>query len=321
MLKSWGKFTPLLVVLVAFVALFFIACTEEDTATTPASCAYIVGDGQDGRDAKLHDVVWPGQEYDRDQDEENVSYIPCNSRNFIVSDGKTTDANGTVVGDQKQLIEARTSTGVPIEIGVTAYWTLNQSESTLRKFYNVCLKFRCASGTDISGDANNSTPGWNDMLGENFAPALARATRLAAANADDTILSDSEQYQVLGDAISASFADEVRATVGYQDDLFCGSGNSAWSNPDKPGDGTFVCTPVRVAVDKVDRGEIEEDESTEGVKTLNQTRLANAEALYGEDAGRILGILDIIKECKAEKVTCIINIGDAPPVAVPANPN
>lgn len=241
----------------------------------------------------------------------------------------TTSANGNVIGDRIQPITATTESGVEIQVTLTAYWTLNQSDSAMRNFYNVCFKYRCASDSDIAGDANNSTPGWNDMLGENFNPALERATKLSTIKALDSIWSkrDPGQFQALADNISKAFADEVRKTVGYQDDLFCGSGNSQWSELDKPGEGTFTCSPVRIVIDDVRRGQIRADESTRGAADINAQRLKNAEALYGPGAGYWLALQDLVDKCKAASTVCVINFGGAPnapavpiPVTTPAPP-
>ena len=234
------------------------------------------------------------------------------------------DANGTVVGDRTELITATTKSGVPIELAVTAYWTLNQSESAMRDFYNVCFKYRCASNNDVSGEANNSTPGWNDMLGENFGPALERAVKLSVVKANDTLWDqrDPEEFKRLADNTSVAFADEILATLGYPEDLFCGSGNSTWNNPDDPGEGKFTCTSVRIVVDDVQRGEIREGEgSTEGERNINEQRLQNAIALYGPDAGFWLALLDVIDKCKSAGPTCIITIGgaNAPVLPIPSN--
>jgi len=311
--------SSIVVVAVLAVATLLLACT--DTGVSTASCAFVVGDGQGGRDAKLHKIVYPGQKVNKGENE-NVSYVPCNSRNYIVSDGTVKDANGNVVGDRTQLITATTKKGVQIELAVTAYWTLNQSERAMRNFYNVCFKYQCASKDDQAGTANNSTPGWNDVLGENFGPALERAVKLSVIKANDTIWSqrDPGEFKALADNISAAFADEIRATLGYPEDLFCGSGNSTWSDPDKPGEGTFTCTPVRIVVDDVQRGLVRADESTQGAAEINTQRLKNAEALYGPGAGYWLALQDLIDKCKAAGTTCIINLGGAttgPAVPVP----
>ena len=292
------------------------------TATTSASCAFISGTGQNRTDAKLHKIVYPGQVADVAQ-EEKATYVPCNSRNYIITDGVTKNANGDVVGDRNTPIVATIPiSGVSIKISATAYWTINQSDQAIRDFYNVCFKYQCASDQDVSGGTNFSTKGWNGMLAENFGYSMDRAGKLAAAKVTDDIykLHDPAQYKILGDAMSATFGDIVRATLGYPEDLFCGSGNSDWPDPTKPGQGTFACTPVRIVVDNVDLVPQQSDSSI-GALTLAQQRQALAVALYGNEAGYWLGVLDAISQCKAAQVTCVFNIGGgtAPtiPISVP----
>jgi len=301
---------------VLVAALILAACS---VASSPASCAFVYGDGQDGRDAKLHNVIYPGQTVSYSTGE-RISYVPCNSRNYWVNDGTITDANGARAGDRFQLMTATTSTGVPIRIAARALWTLNQDPDAMAAFYEVCHKYNCASTEDLTGEKNYSTLGWNGMLSENFGTAMETTVKLAAfaEGIDDGIwrMQDPAQYKSLADKMSELFPDVVRANLGYPDDLFCGSGNSTWSDPNRPGEGEFTCTPVRFVIDNVLRGEVLATDSTQGVQEINAQRLRNAEALYGEDAGYWLGIQDSIEACRNAGTTCIINIGGAP-VAIP----
>ena len=307
-------------VLVAIIAApLLIACTS--TSTTTSSCGFIVGDGSNNGDAKLHKVVYSGQST-HVGDHENISYVPCNSRNYIINDGSVKNANGDKVGDRFTLITATTKSGVPITIAATGLWTLNQSDKALRDFYTVCFKYTCASNQDKGGGANFSTPGWNGMLAENFGPTMDRVARIAAIKADDSIWTnhDPAKYKALADDMSAAFADAMRANLGYPEDLFCGSGNSRWNDPDKPGEGDFTCSPVRITVDDVQRGNVKSDENTQGAVSLNTQRLKNAQALYGPDAGYWLALQDVIDKCGVSKATCIFNIGgstSSPAVPVP----
>ena len=308
---------PVSVLLLA--GLLLTACGQP---ASPASCAFVAGNGTDGYDSNLHRIIYPGQ-IAPEPTHENITYVPCNSRNYIINDGKVKDANGNVVGDRHVLIFAATSTGVPIMIAARALWTLNQSEVAMRAFYNVCFKYQCASVQDQAGSANYSTPGWNGMLGENFSPAMDTAARIAAIKVADAIWKshDPTQYQILADSMSAAFGDAVRANLGYPMDLFCGSGNSTWSDPTKPGEGEFTCTPVRIVVDDVQRGQVQADDSTEGVRTINAQRLTNAQALYGPEAGYWLGLQDSIDRCKNADTACVFNIGGvgSAAVAIPVN--
>lgn len=296
--------------LVMLVSLFLTGCS----AATTASCAYVVGDGSMGNDAKIHDIIYPGQTIPQN-DGERVWFVPCNSRNFIVNDGTVIDTNGQRVGDRTTLITAYTSSGVQINIGVRALWTLNQSDDAMRDLYNVLHKYNAWSSQDQTGEVNNATPGWNDMLAENFGPALEAAAQKAAIQVDDTIweLHDPKQYEALGNAMAELFPGEIRANLGYSTDLFCGSGNSTWPDPEKPGEGEFYCSPVRIIVSDVRRGVVESDESTAGALSINEQRLENARALYGEDAGYWLAVQDTVEKCQKNGTLCIFNFGNGEP--------
>lgn len=134
---------------------------------------------------------------------------------------------------------------------------------------------------------------------------------------------DPAQYEALGDAMSAVFAEKIRQNLGYSQDLFCGSGNSQWDNPDKPGEGTFSCSPVRIIIDDVQRVTVQADESTAGALSINAQRLSNAKAIYGDNAEYWLGLQDTIEICGKVGATCVFNIGGTtytPAVVPTANP-
>ena len=307
------------IVAAVLVIALLVACDDE--ATTSASCAFVYGDGSAGNDSNLHRVEYPGGKVEL-KTGENASYVPCNSRNYIINDGTVVNANNEKVGDRHTLIKATTKTGVPIEISARALWTLNQSEAAMKNFYTVCFKYTCATTKDEAGKANFSTPGWNGMLAENFGPTMDSIAKIASINVDDSIWQNQnpQQYKALADSMSAAFADVMRGNLGFPNDLFCGSGNSTWKDPSKPGESEFTCSPVRIQVDYVQRGELRSDESTQGAVTVNAQRLKNAQALYGPDAGYWLALQDLIDKCKNAGTTCIINVGGAsgPTVPVPA---
>lgn len=288
--------------------------TACDQSTTTASCAFVVGNGQSNTDAKLHRVIYPGSTVNVDTTTENVWYVPCNSRNYIINSGTQKDANGQVVGDRHQPIQATTKTGVPILISARALWTLNEDKTALSDFWAVCFKYTCASDKDQGGGTDFATKGWNGMLGENFSPTMDTIGRMASVQVDDSIWQSHNpaQYKALGDAMSQDFADVMRANLGYPQDLFCGSGNSGWQNPNNPGAGKFTCTPVRIVVDDVERASISAGDTSTGAQVVNQQRLANAKILYGDAASYWLGVMDAIDECHKSGTTCYIYLGNAP---------
>jgi len=293
------------------------------TSAKSASCAFVVGNGQNGNDTKFDRVIWPGQSVGSESGKD-VTYVPCNSRNYITNDGSVKDANGNKVGDRSTPTIAYTKTGVQIKVWTTVAFTLNQSEDAMKNFYALCFKYTCADTKDQGGDANSSTPGWNSMLGENFGPTVDAAAAKAAFSLDDSIWQkhDPALYEELAKQVAGSFDDIMRQKVGYQQDLFCGSGNSQWKDPENPGGkgNTFTCSQVRVTVDKVERGENNGSDGTAGAQELNKQRLANAQQIYGDSASFWLGLMDAIDHCKAANVTCVLNIGGAgsPSVPVPS---
>ncbi len=281
------------------------------TTTPEAMCAFVVGDGQAGNDAKLHRVVQPGESIGESTGE-IVRFVPCNSRNYKINDGTVVNANKEQVGDRFVPTLAYTRDGTPISIWTDSYWTLNQNEAILEKFYELCYKYSCYSESREGGAANYSTPGWNGMLGENFGPNIDDIAIEAASLISDDIWrnQDAGLRDELGDKMSALFAANMREKFGYAEDFFCGSGNSGF-NPD----GTYNCTQVRVDVVRVDRYVPTTEEAAsnpDAQARLNAERLRVAEALYGPSAGYWLGVQDSINACRNAQTPCQIMIGQVP---------
>lgn len=312
----------LIALVLAMVAVAFgaAACADEDVSTTSAAIGFVYGDGSSGRDSKLHKIIWPDQKVSVGVNE-YVVYVPGNARNYIINDGKVTGPDGNKLGDRHTPIVVRTSNNTPVKVQLSAYWTLNQSEPSLRKFAELCFKYSCATSAQDAQSSNFApSPGWNGLLLENFNTALEAVARQQVATVGDDIWRTQDQvaYKKLGEAMSAAFADAVRARTGYTEDLFCGSGSSSgWSDPAKPGTGTFTCGSVRIVIDKVD-AQNEDQAEVASQEQADKDRRARAERLYGPDkAGIFLGIQDIIRECQASKtdsgrsaICGTINIGD-----------
>lgn len=305
-------------VLVAFVMLFLVACSN--VATSPAMCAFVFGDGTGGDDAKLHKILLPQEQAIYDSTSEKIVYVPCNSRNYIVTDGTQTGPGKQVVGDLPQLLVAYTNKGVGIAIGARALWTLNQNKEELGLFFPVCHKYTCWSDKDQGGAANWSTDGWNGMLAETFSFAMKEAARVAAYKVKESIWEkqDPTEYENLANAMAPAFMKAVQGNLGYDKDLFCGSGNSVWEDPKNPGRGKFDCKPVRIKVDFV-MVLPQADQTSGGAETVNEQLRKNAEALYGPRGGDYLAKMDMIERCGALKIMCTIVIGDDAPIAISPN--
>lgn len=305
-------FSLLAIVLVSFLT----ACAE----TSSANITYIVGDGTGtNHDRLVHKIILPGQIVPTTLDHEVARYVPGNARNFIINNGTVTNANGEKVGDRGTLTLGTTKSGKAVSIASRSLFMLNQNEAPLREFFSLCFKFTCWSEKDAGGTANSSEPGWNRLLAEVFAPSVDAAARVAMSNMDDDIWKTHDQnlYKALGEAMSKAFADQVRPNTGSsRNDLFCGSSNSSWPDPAKPGVGEFNCSPVFFAIDDVQPLVNQADQGA-SVTTLNEQRCQNAKAVYGPNGCEWLAIMDAIEKCGQQKVSCIVTIGSGGPVSVP----
>lgn len=323
-LKRLGLAVPVFV-LVAILAMGASSC-DPNAATTSSMCAFVIGDGQDGHNAAIHEIVYPNEQVHVGGDEV-VKYVPCNSRNFIIGK-RVTNANGQVVGDRAEPTIAYTKNGTKVNIFTSSYWTLNQDQAALTKFWDVCSKYICYSNEPKAGGANFSEPGWNGMLGENFGPSVDEAAFNETAKFDDEIWQKHTPalYKKLGLFMSDAFSEAVRTKTGYNSDLFCGSGNSVWTGD--PGDSTFTCRNVRIEVNDVEPFDAKLGDTTDAGTQAQQDRSVNvkklqaAKELYGAQAGYWLGLQETIAKCKAQ-VTCIVNIGGSGTagVSVPVTPN
>lgn len=313
----------------AFGMVVLAACGDTPRAVaSSASCGFIVGDGQDGRDTKLHKVEYPGQNLELDntggsqpEAKEKVSYVPCNLRDYIVTNGVHKNANGGVIGDRSNPSVGYTDSGVQIKVASTVNWTLNQTSDALKAFYALCFKFSCASGDDKGGSVNSSTPGWNNMLGETMSFVVDKLVFQGSAARNDDIwrTHSASERQALAAYMANHFADTMRPYSGYNGgNMFCGPG-SAWKNPENPGakGNVFNCTAVTISVDDVQRGQVSNTDGTSGAEALNKQRLENAKALYGDSAPQVLAILDEIAACKASNTVCVFGGNGAVP-AIPA---
>lgn len=302
---------------VSVVVLTATGC-DSQKATTSAMCAFVIGNGQDGHDSKVHSVYYPNQTVNYDDQSEQVRFVPCNSRNYYINPPKQRTAAGNIIGDRHTPTIAFTKDGTKVRVWSHALWTLNEDKAVMEnKFWPVCLKYDCASSGSSTGPANFATPGWNGMLGEVWGPSQDRSVEAAIEKYDDEIWSHPREstYANLGKDASDVFQDKVQQEVGYADQLFCGSGNSQWTDPNKPGKGKFTCNHVRIIIDGIEPVDAKLANQVQSV-SLNKKRLQKAQELYGDMAQYFLGLQDTIDKCSAGK-TCVFNIGGNGSVAVP----
>jgi hypothetical protein len=303
--------------LLALVAFLAAGCGGH-ASTTSALCAVVIGDGQSSHDSNVHNTYFPNQKIHYANQSELVRYFPCNSRNYIVNPGKTLNAANQVIGDRHSPTTAKTKGHTLVQIWSHALWTLNEDKTIIKnRFWPVCLKYTCYQTNSGGSSSNFSTPGWNGMLGEVLGPALDRSIAAVINNANDSVWVDSDQteFTKLGAKASNLFAAKVQQELGYQDPVFCGSGNSQWPNPLNPGKGTFHCSNVRIVIDAIEPVSKQLAAQVQSV-SLNQQRLEKAKDLYGSMASYFLGLQDTVEACKTAAVACVINIGGSP-AAIP----
>jgi hypothetical protein len=305
-------------VVLAFTGLVALSACNENQATTTDKCGFVKGNGDSGHNARIHKVIYPGATFHVGQYEE-FKRFPCNSRNYIINPPGEKNANNDPVGDRHVPVIAYTNKRTKVITWLTAYWTVNQTRSVLQnEFAPLCLKYSCWSGKSGSGDANFATPGWNGMLAENFGPSIDQTMLEVMHQFDDSVWRDHnpEQKKQLEEKLSEAFAANVRATTGYTDDLFCGSGNSGWKDPSKPGQGDFKCTNVRFEIKDIEPADSTLQQQTTKVNAkqaqvqANKDELDIAKAKYGDQAGYWLGVQDTASACRVGS-TCVINVSSS----------
>lgn len=317
MKKTTSRYLQLFLVFVVMISAS-VSCGARDV-----SSAYCVAEMTQFDEVVNNDnaITWPGQRVPELSTAGYYRlYIPCNYRNYVISNGKITNPNGTTLGDRTEPILLALPSGKIVETYASAYWTLNQGEAELKQFIKFSKKYNALSN-DMSGSGNvySSTPGWNDMLLENFSPTMDSIARQAMINIvknppadsdgnpviiNDDIwkVKDTRQWEALANEMSRLFADNIASRVGTELDLFCGSNTSTgWENPDpslagKPGN-KFNCSDVIIEVTDVTPAVEQVDTGSQSVIETNQQRYDAAKELYGDQTECWLGIQDAIKAC------------------------
>lgn len=297
------RVSRLFIAVLTLIVMGVVATGCNDVATTSASCAFLVNDKSD--DKSIDDVVYQGQAGKKGQDKK-TQYFPCNSRTYGINKGNKRNANKEQIGDRFTLARGTTSSGTDVKVSLTAYWTLNQDRDVLiDAFAPLCEKYGCWDEDPISNSANYADPGWNGMLGENMGESIDRAVHRVTAEFPDEIWQQGTQtqYDELGERLSAVYNKYVRQATGYNVDLFCGSGNSGWSDPGKPGSGEFTCTNVRFVVDDIVNADGERQKQANEANGLvlqledNRKERRAARAKYGDLAEFFLGLQDYAESC------------------------
>lgn len=288
-----------------------------NTKTSAAECAYVIQNGY--FDAKhIQDIVLPGNRVNTHNTQ--VSYVPCNARNFIITTRKD-------VGDRSDPVRAKTAAdlhtstpAMPVVIQLTAYFQLNQHDKeAMKDFYGFCQKYDCfGSADEISHSANFASDGWRGLLRENFSFAIDRTAVQAVQQFGPDLWNNRAEWPKVADMLSTDFANQIKTSTGSKYDYFCASGAGT------------ECKPVRFTIEDIEPADpavkaIYDQQVLVGnqkalslaQKAANQAALDAAKAKYGPNAGAILGQLDVINACKSTGGTCVVSVGGAA-VTVPA---
>lgn len=280
------------------------------TAANPPSafCGWIQGDGS--QDSRVHKILLPNDTANAGTSE-TVKYVPCNSRNYIVTDGSQKGVNGKVTGDSTTPVTAYTKDKTQVDVALTAYWTLNEGKDAFTDFIALCQKYNCAtdaSNSDAGAESNFSTPGWNGMLAENFYPSIRAAVQNVTPQFDNKMWQNggsADERKSYADAVSADFMKQIQLTTGYDADLFCGSGSKFTTDQQTD----FICNAVRFRIDQVSAKDasvqrnLNVESQSQQIIDANKARLEQAKALYGDQAPYWLGLHDAAAGC-ANGSTC-----------------
>lgn len=313
------KSVALLVVLTVGATLGLTACSQAKARAS--QCAYIISNGY--LDARhIQHIIHPGEKASTNN--AYPKYVYCNARNYLVRpDG---DLTSPLTGRTEPNSDG--TPGNPVKVSLSMYWQLNQNDSVLRSFLPFCEKYNCFGGSDTSGSDRFSSPGWNGMLKETFAPALERATVKALLSYHGNLPTDQSQWPKLGDEISQNFMSQVKVADGSDaNDFFCSSG-SLYTDPANLHTG-YQCKPVQIQIDTVEyanpQAEALFQQSTtldaqkqlaDKQRVVNEAELRAAKAKYGNLASYYLGLLDTIKECHDSGQSCTIVLGNGAGVNV-----
>lgn len=281
----------------------------QNVQTFSSQCAYIIQNGYfDAHHVKT--ILLPGERSNHTNS--TVKYLYCNARNYRIQPGG--DVSGLTQISAKTAPSSN-GDGTPVDVQLEAYFSVNQNHQALLDFLPFCEKYNCFSPKDTAGNQNldnSSSPGWNNMLAENFPNAINRATRTAMLQFPPTVWNDTSQWSKVADAISANFSQQLQVQDSSPDSepFFCDQGSTPTS-----------CKPVRFAIESIDPSDpqiraiynqqVEQQQQTllaqQQAKT-NAAELRAARQKYGKLADYFLGLQDTINDCKGN-ANCDVIIG------------
>jgi hypothetical protein len=298
------------VAVLALLASALMACSSVQTQTS--QCGWVIQNGfQQNHGVK--DVVYPNQSVSKGTNDE-VWYVPCNARNFRIKegDGSADSQNSTVVMTGKG---ENGEPGVQTKVQWDMHWTLNEDKPTMIEFWAFCQKYTCQSAQQNDNSANNSTPGWNNMLHENMLDAINRAGADVAKQFPPSLYKDQSLWPQFAEAANKVILAELRKSVQpFDDDFFCANTTTKDGKPCAAP--TFTVNqmdPVNGNLRNIDNQQSELDAQA----VQNAKRLQQAEQLYGPYAHATLSQMDILAACKAAGLNCTVIIGGNGTTVVP----
>lgn len=307
------KFGALAAGFLLLASIVLAGCSSAQTQTS--QCGWIITNGfQQSHGVKR--VIYPNESVAKGNNDQ-VWYVPCNARNYIISQ------NGDSAGDRHNPTVAKTGNakdgtpGVQVNVYWSMHWTLNENNNTMVDFWAYCQKYTCQSAQQNDNSANNSTPGWNSMLAEGMSKAIDRAGIDTAKDFGPDLWNDPSQWPAFATKASSYILAELRQSVlPYTDDFFCLDGVA--TREGKP------CTPPSFTVEAIEpvngnlRNINNQQSEMDAQSAQNAQRLHQAQQLYGPYAQWALAQEDIIQKCKDAGASCNVVIGNgATSVTVP----
>jgi hypothetical protein len=295
-------------------------------SSSSSACTLVVGNGT--YDKNVHQIIYPDQTMPQSlADGETTKVVPCNYRNFLI-----VPKNDKEMGDWTDPLVV-TLNGVNLDMYASVYWMVNQDPNAMKEFYKFGSKFAAFDPSeDKTGNENFSTTGWNGMLREYFPLTLLSTAEQAIFNINNNYDSltgepmefsikitdelwknqDRREKKALGDEKSRLYKADMAKRAVSSTDMFCGSTNSSWADPNplnagQPGN-TFNCGPVGIEVGRVSRSEVQDDTGSQSLIDANQAEWLAAYELYHEQTDCWLGIQRTAEICAQSGSSCIITI-------------